>query len=231
MSRTALTAAALVLGMSLAAAQADPAHTITVQGQGEAHGAPDEAQLSAGVSTVAPTADAALAQNARKMTAVFDALKRMGVPERAIQTSNFSVQPQYADNAHGGRQSIAGYEVSNQVDVMLDDTKTLGPALDTLVGAGANQINSVGFAIKDPAALKTAARAAAVADALARAQTYAHAAGASVGTVVTISENGGSEIAPMRGMLFKPMAARAPTPVAAGEMDVTANVTVTFELK
>jgi hypothetical protein len=227
MSRTALTAA-LVLGMSLAAAQADPAHTITVQGQGEAHGAPDEAQLSAGVSTVAPTADAALAQNARKMTAVFDALKRMGVPERAIQTSNFSVQPQYADNAHGGRQSIAGYEVSNQVDVMLDDTKTLGPALDTLVGAGANQINSVGFAIKEPAALKTAARAAAVADALARAQTYAQAAHASVGAVVSIEENGGAEVMPMARARFADL--KMPTPVAAGEMDVTANVTVTFEL-
>jgi uncharacterized protein YggE len=227
-----VSAAVLVVGLGLTAAQAaDPARTITVQGQGEAHGTPDQAQLSAGVATVAPTADAALAQNARKMTGVFDALKRMGVPERAIQTSNFSVQPQYADKPRGGVQAIAGYQVSNEVDVTLDDTRKLGPALDALVAVGANQINSVGFAIKDPHALLNTAREAAVADALARAQTYAHAAGVGVGSVVSIEENGGGEIAPMRGRMAIAAGLAAPTPVAAGEMDVTANVTVTFELK
>jgi uncharacterized protein len=235
MSRNALlrtaSAAALALGLSLATAQADPARTITVSGLGEVHGAPDQAQLSAGVATVAPTADAALAANARKMTGVFDALKRMGVPERAIQTSNFSVQPQYADNPRGGLQSITGYQVSNEVDVTLDDTKKLGPALDALVGAGANQINAVGFGIKDPHALLTTAREAAIADARARAETYARAAGANIGGVVSIQENGGGEIASMDGFKAKAMTIRAPTPVAAGEMDVTANVTVTFELK
>jgi len=235
MSRTAMlrtaSAAVLILGLGLTGAQADPARTITVSGLGEAHGAPDQAQLSAGVATVAPTADAALAANARKMTSVFDALKRMGVPERAIQTANFSVQPQYADNPRGGVQSITGYQVSNEVDVTLDDTKKLGPALDALVGAGANQINSVGFDIKDSHALLTAAREAAIGDARARAETYAHAAGVSVGGVVSIQENGGGEIAPMGKAMMVMRGARAPTPVAAGEMDVTANVTVTFELK
>ncbi len=108
------------------------------------------------------------------------------MPTRAIQTSNFSVQPQYAQNAGNGPERITGYQVSNQVDVTLDDTKKLGPALDALVGAGANQINSVGFDIADPAALQTAAREAAAADALKRAQTYAHAAGVTVGPVLSI---------------------------------------------
>jgi hypothetical protein len=212
------------------AAMADPSRTITVSGSGYVAAVPDQAQLSAGVATVAVTADTALAQNARKMTAVFAALTRLGVPERAIQTSNFSVQPQYAANTNGNLEKITGYQVSNQVDVRLDDTKKLGPALDALVASGANQINSVSFAIRDSETLMTAARQAAVADALNRAQTYAKAAGAGIGSVLSIQENGNEGPRPM-------FAARRVesdaifTPTAAGEQNVTANVTVTFELK
>jgi len=215
--------------VSLPALAADPAHTITVNGQGEARGVPDRAELSAGVSTVAPTANAALAENARKMNAVFDALKLLGVPERAIQTSNFSVQPQYADTTRGnGAPRITGYQVTNNVDVTLDDTRKLGAVLDTLVTAGANQINTVGFDISDPAALQARAREAAMADARTRAQTYARAGGADLGPVVSIQETGGEEPRPM----LRAMAGlAAPTPTAAGELAVTANVSVVFELK
>lgn len=215
-----------------AAAAAQTVRTFSVTGQGEARGVPNQAQLSAGVATVAATADAALAENARKMTGVFDALKRLGVPEKSIQTSNFSVQPQYSQNAPGddAPPKISGYQVSNQVDVTLDDTKTLGPALDALVGAGANQINSVAFAIRDPGALQTTAREAAVADAIHRAQTYAHAAGVTLGQVVSLQE--GETEAPRPMFRMRAMAA-APvsTPTAAGELGVEASVSMVFEIK
>lgn len=213
------------------AAAADTAHTITVSGSAEARGAPDQAQLSAGVTTVAPTAAAALADNARTMTTVFDTLKRLGVPERAIQTTNFSVSPQYPPyNANDrGLQKIVGYQISNQVNVTLDDTRKLGPALDALVHAGANQINSVSFSIKDADALEAKAQADAVADARRRAETYAKAAGVSLGGVVSISEGATEAPRPM----YRAMAAQgAPvTPTAAGEQSVTANVTVVFEIR
>ena len=225
---------AVLIALTPVAAVADPApHTITVSGQAEARGAPNQAMLSAGVVSVAPTAAAALAENARKMTGVFAALKKLGVPERSIQTSNFSVQPQYPpynQNATG-LQRIVGYQVSNQVDVVLDDTAKLGPALDALVGAGANQINSVSFGIKGADALQAKARADAVADARTRAETYAKAAGVSLGSVVSIQENGGFE--PPRPMvMLRAQAAEAPpTPTAAGELGVTANVTMVFEIR
>jgi hypothetical protein len=216
---------------TLPAAAADPTRTITVNGEGEVHGVPDRAELSAGVSTVAPTANAALAENARKMTAVFEALKRLGIAGRAIQTSNFSVQPQYADTTrNNGAPRITGYEVSNEVDVTLDDTKRLGTVLDTLVAAGANQINSVGFDISDPGTLQAKAREAAMADALSRAQTYARAGDVGLGPVVSIQETGGEAPRPMlRATIMAGLA--APTPTAAGELTVTADVTVVFELK
>lgn len=227
--------AAALFGIAAAfaplAAQADPApRTITVSGEGTAAGAPDRAMLSAGVTTLAPTAAQALAANARKMTGVFDALKKLGVPDKAIQTSNFSVQPQYANTTGNEPARITGYIVSNQVDVTLDDVKKLGPALDALVGSGANQVNSVGFAIKDTDTLETKAREAAIADARNRAETYARAAGASLGSVQSIAETGSS--APMPVFRAKAMfAADVATPTAAGELTVTANVSVTFELK
>jgi uncharacterized protein YggE len=225
-------AALLSLFAALApAAAADAARTITVSGTGEARGAPDQAQLSAGVTTTAATADAALAQNARKMTAVFDALKRLGVAEKDIQTSNFSVQPQMTPyNQNGGAQHIVGYQVSNQVDVTLDDTKKLGPALDALVVAGANQINSVSFAIRNADALEAKAQEAAIANAQARAGVYAKAAGVNLGGVVSISEAAAEAPRPM----FRAMAVQQSTPVtptAAGEQSVTANVTVVFDIR
>ena len=206
------------------------AHVISVGGQGQASGVPDQAQLSAGVTTVAASADAALAENARKMTAVFDALRRLGVPDKAIQTSNLSVQPQMADTPNGAPPRIGGYQVSNQVDVTLDDTRKLGPAIDALIGAGANEINSVSFSIRDSEALMQAARKAAIADARKRAQTYAEAAGVTLGGVISIQESGGV-VFPPNARIMSIAPGFAATPTAAGEQSVTANVSVMFELK
>jgi uncharacterized protein YggE len=223
---------ALAFPASLGAARAaETPATISVSGSGDARAVPNQAQLSAGVATTAATANAAMAENARKMTAVFDALKAMGVPENAIQTSNFSVSPQYStDNQSDGRpQRIVGYQVSNQVDVLLDDTKKLGPALDALVGAGANQINSVGFSIRDPAALLTSAREAAVADAMARAHTFARAAGVTLGPILSIQDGGSNE--PSDGLKMLRLAGAMRTPTAAGEQSITANVSMVFAIK
>jgi uncharacterized protein YggE len=217
----------------VAARAADLPHVITVSGEGAAKAVPDQAELSAGVTTTAATAAAALAENAQKMTAVFDALKRMGVPEKAIQTSNFSVSPQYPPYNQNATepQRIVGYQVSNQVDVTLDDTKKLGPALDALVSAGANQINSVGFSIRDAEALLAKARAAAITDAMTRAQTYAQAAGVTLGAVISIQEGATEAPRPMYRMAVAGAPAAHATPTAAGEQSVTANVSVVFEIK
>lgn len=226
-------AAVLALALVAAApANAATPGTLSVVGQGEVHAAPDQAVLSTGVATTAPTAAAALAENAAKMTAVFATLKRLGVPDKSVQTSNFSVSPQYPPyNANdAGVQRIVGYQVSNQVSVTLDDTKKLGPTLDALVAAGSNQINSVGFAIRDPAALLAKARAAAVADAIARAQTYASAAGVTLGAILSIQEAGNEMPRPVYDLVVTAERRAAPTPTAPGEQSVSASVSVVFAI-
>ena len=216
----------LACSLSLPALAADP-HTITMTGHGDIKAVPDIATVNAGVTTNAPTAAAALAANSARMNQLFDALRKLGVPDHNIQTSGFSVSPQYTNGDNNAPRRLTGYQVNNEVGVRLEDVTRVGAALDTLAGAGANQMNGINFDIANPAPALEKARIQAVADARARAQTYAQAAGVSLGSIISISEGGG-ETAPRP--MFRVMAMAAPTPVAPGEQSVTADVTVVWEI-
>jgi uncharacterized protein YggE len=202
--------------------------TITMTGHGEVRAAPDMVSVTAVVTTSAATAAAALAANTVRMKTVFAALEKLGVAERNIQTVNFSVSPQYA-NGNNEPPRLTGYQVNNEVSVRLDDVAKLGGALDALVSAGANQMNGINFDIREPAPLLEKARTGAVADAQLRAQTYAKAAGVSLGAIQSISEGGG-EVRPLRMAAPMVFAAKA-VPVAAGEQSVTADVSMVWEIR
>jgi uncharacterized protein YggE len=210
-----------------APAGAGEARTITMAGHGEAGAAPDLVTINAGVTTNAATAAAALAANTARMQQVFAALQALNVPRKNIQTTGFSVSPQYSNGQNNETQRLTGYRVGNRLRVRLEDVAALGKALDALVSAGANQMDGIAFAIANPAPLLEKARADAIADARERAQTYARAAGVTLGPIVSISE-GGSGPQPMYRMMA--MAAAAPVPVAAGEETVSADVSVVWEI-
>jgi uncharacterized protein len=234
--RIAMLALPLVLcAPALAQAQtgADPGpRLLTVGGEGEVKAKPDQAVLSAGVVSDAKAAADALAANSRKMNQVFATLKRFGIPDKSIQTSDFSVSPQYPDYNSKEPRRIAGYEVSNTVTVTVDDLGKLGPALDALVASGANSLGGIGFSVRDEKPLEAAAREAAVKDAMAKAEALARAAGVTLGPIVSIGEGQVAAPMPMRRMMaVAPMAAAAPPPVAAGEESVTASVTVMWEIR
>lgn len=231
--KATLALAALLTLVAPLSLRAEPQaqRTLTMQGQGEVKAAPDSAQLAAGVTAQGRTAAEALAANTRAMNGVFATLKQSGIPEKAIQTSDFSVAPRYAAQRPGGEENhIVGYQVSNTVNVTLDDLAKLGPILDALVTAGANQVNGVSFTIRDPKLLLTRAREEAVKDALARAQTYAAAAGVTLGPILSIGEGGSDMPRPMFRMAMA-MAPAAPPPIAGGEQSVTANVSITWEIR
>jgi uncharacterized protein YggE len=228
----ALSTVAAILRPSMAAAAdtAVPQRTITVSGEGEAKAVPDEAHLSAGVVSEARKAADALAANTRAMNEVFATLKRFGIPDKAIQTSEFSVEPQMQPERNGNSAAkISGYMVSNTVNVTVDLPK-LGPALDALVASGANSLGSVAFAIRDPKPLLARARAKAIKDAMERAQSYATAGGLALGPILSVSEGGAEMPRPIYAARMM-AAAPAPPPVAAGEESVSTNVTVTFEIR
>lgn len=209
----------------------DDMTTLEVSAQSDVKAAPDMATVSAGVMTTADTADAAMKANATSMTAVFNALKKAGVPEKDIQSAGININPQYH---YGQNESprVTGYQASNTVSVVLRNLDNIGPVLDALVAQGANQLNGPVFGIEDSDPLLDKARAAAVKKARARADIYAAAAGLKVKRIISISENAGYVVQPPMPMM-KAMAmdhAQASTPVAPGEVGLSATINVKFEL-
>ncbi len=209
---------------------------LTVTAEGQAHRAPDLAVFTAGVTTQGKTASQALAANSQAMTAVIAELKKAGVASRDIQTSNLSVSPVYEEQtpqpAIRPRRTVGpviiGYQVSNQVNVRQRKLDAYGATIDALVSAGANQINGPSFTVDEPSAALDEARLEAMKTARARADLYARAAGMRVLRIVSIAEGGGNFAQPM--MFARAKAMDAAAPVEAGEVNLSANVTVQFEL-
>ncbi len=192
---------------------------------------PDTLRLTAGVMSQAPAAADAMAGNAARMNAVVAALKSAGVAAADIQTSSLSLNPQYR-YVPNQPQILTGYQARNSVTVKTQKLGDAGKLIDALVKAGANEVNGPMFSVADPEAALNKARAAAMAKARARAEVYAAAAGMVVKRIASISEPGAEPLQPIaRPMMARMAAAEAdPTPVAPGEMALSASVTVTFEL-
>ena len=199
---------------------------ITVIGSGTIEATPDTATVNIGVETNAPSTQEALNQNNQQTQAVIDQIKNLGVDEKDIQTSGFNIYPTY--NTDG--QQITGYNVSNTVTVKIRDLANAGTLLDQVVSAGANRIYGISFSVDDPTALYDQAREAAVAEARARAEKMAKAAGVSVGKVLVITESLGSTpvVMPIAAGM---MADASKVALQPGSSSFTAQVQVTFELR
>lgn len=214
-----------------------PSNTLlTVNAEGRATRAPDVAVFTAGVASTGTTAGQALSANASAMNRVIAALEKAGVASRDIQTSNLSLNPVYAEprrlpngSVEQGPPRITGYQVSNQVTVKQRNLDQFGRVIDTLVSAGANQVNGPSFQVDNSDAATDEARVDAIKKARARAELYARAAGLRIVRVLTISESGGyAPPVPMYRMAVA-QAAEA-SPVAPGEVALNVNVAVQFEL-
>ena len=224
----ALLMVAVLPASALAADNTAPQRTIIVTGEGEVLGKPDQARIAAAVVNQAPTAEAAAQENATAMNRVLSAIAALGIPPNKIQTSNYSVQPQYPATTVN-RNNITGYQVTNELTITVDDLSKLGTISDTLVHNGANQLGGVAFTIADPKPLTDRARTAAVNDARAKAQTLAAAAGVRLGPLLTIQEGPG---------VFRPTPFAAPraleaasTPIAVGEQPIIVAVTLTYAIQ
>ncbi len=211
---------------------------LTVSAEGRSARKPDLALFTAGVTSTGKTAGEALAANSADMNRVIAALKRGGIADKDIQTSNLSLNPVYApqrprpDGTMEPEQPlIVGYQVSNTVNVRQRKLGEFGRVIDTLVSAGANQVGGPGFQIDNPDEALDEARVAAMKKARERADLYARAAGLKVLRILSISEAGGYAPQPQM-MNTRAMAADAggAPPVAAGEVSLSASVTVQFEL-
>ncbi|MBC7769218.1 MAG: SIMPL domain-containing protein [Phycisphaerales bacterium] len=222
----------------LAAAQEEgQAHAHGVQGtllsvsaDGSSEARPDMATINLGVTTDGQTAQAALQENARRMTSLTQALRRAGIAERDIQTSNVSVNPQqqYRENEP---PLITGYQANNTVTARIRNVNNVGRVIDAAVASGGNTIHGVSFSHADQEAQLDIARRDAIAEARRRAELYANALGMRVHRIVAVQEGGGYAPPMPMAMARMETAQDASTPISPGEIETRVSVNVTFELR
>lgn len=205
----------------LAARAADK--TVTVSGEATIAVAPDTAIIRIGVTSQGKTAREASDANSQKMTAVLASIKSSGIADKDVQTSRLTLQPQYDPNKAGPAR-LLGFQVTNQVTIKIRDVDSLAGVLDKAIGAGANEMSGIEFIVSEQSKLLDQARDEAIADARRKADLYAKAAGAKLGAVVAIAEEGAAPPRPIAAMRA------APVPVAPGERELRAVVTVSYEL-
>ena len=205
-----------------------PANTVTASGAGTAQAVPDTAEMSFGVTTTSPNAKTALEEASRSAEKIASAVKKQGVAGEDIQTQDVSVYPQYVDQ--NGKQVVTGYQASLRVRVKVRDIAKLGDVISAANAAGANDISGPSFTVADPAPARAKAIEEAVADARTSAEAMAKAAGKSVGDVLSMSSSDAGMVA--REMFSAAdMGAAKSVPIEPGQLDISANVVVVFELK
>jgi uncharacterized protein len=219
-----LSAAIVLPVVTPALAQEPPTRLVSVTGTGVVEAAPDMATLMIGVTTQGETAAATLTANSAATDAVIARLAAAGIEARDMQTSNLSLNPNWT-GYDTPTPTISGYVAQNLLTIRVRKLEMVGKVLDAAVADGANTLNGLTFGLADPGPALDEARKEAVADARARAELLAGAAGVKLGDVLSISDSGGFvDPAPMY------RAEASAVPVAAGELGITANVTVTYEI-
>ena len=225
-----------------ALAQPEPPHppgprpaTFVLSGEGSATAAPDIAVLTSGVVSQGDTARAALDTNTAAMQKLIASLKDAGIEPKDIQTSGFSIQPRYVySQRNDGQQEpprIVGYEVRNNITGTVRDLSKLGAILDSAVTEGSNQISGLAFDVSNKTALLNEARKRAFADAKAKAELYAEAAGLKLGRLRDLSEQAGAFPPPRPMMRMEAAAApKADVPIEQGEQELQVNITATWEI-
>lgn len=203
--------------------------TIVVSGTGRVALDPDVAELRLGVAVSRPSVEAARSAAAEEMSAILAAVMGAGVAQRDVRTTLLSVQPRY-DYRDGKAPTLVGYDLTNVVEVTARDLADLGSIIDGALSAGATSLDGLSFRVDDPHEAERAARTAAVAEARARAEVLAEAAGVTIAGVADIVEGGPPPSWPQSKSSRMLQAADAGTPVEAGTTEISVSVTVTFRI-
>src|SRR3989344_4111193 len=233
-----------IQGLRYIGAGVQPANTIKVSGYGEAFGAADIATFNFSVVSEKSTVAAAQTDATNKINAITKYLKDAGIEEKDIQTTDYSVNPQYEYNqivcvsypCPGGKQLLKGYQVRQTTTIKVRDLAKAGELLTGVGGKGATEVSGLNFTFDDPNKLQNDARGKAISDAKTKADQLAKQLGVSLVRVVSFNENGGGYPTPMYYAKDTAVGmggaepARAPE-ISVGQNKVTSNVSVTYEIR
>jgi uncharacterized protein len=204
-------------------------HTLSVTGSGKVTVIPDIATINLGVVIERPTAKAAREAAAVAMTAVVDAVRKLGIADKDIATANVSLNPVY-DYPNNAAPKIRGYQLQNTISITVRDLAKLSDLLDNSVIAGATTVNGISFDVADRTAAEAQAREAAVKDARTKADTLANGLGVRITGVASVAESVSTPIWYQGNYAPSAVAGdkAAQTPVLPGSTDVVITVQVAF---
>lgn len=213
----------------------DVRDVITLSGEGKVTAKPDIAYLSLGIFSTGADVASTQKRNTEQMNAITSAMKAFDIKDEDLQTSNYSVSPEY--DYRDGKQTLRGYRVSQNLSIKIRDLSKIGDILAKAGELGSNEIYGVTFNVDDPTELESQARDEAISDAKDKADALARQLGVRLGRIVSFSEDGYVPTA-MRSdysAYAKEQAmgvGGAPSPdIQSGSLDVVKNVSVTFEIK
>ena len=222
---------AFILSACGPAAAQPVSRTLSVNGLGTSNLTPDIAYIYIGVHSEGPAASEVVSANKVQTQAVLDALKKAGVAEKDLRTTNFSIYPSQQYDA-AGKQTSTNYVVDNTVYVTVRNLDGLGALLDDTISAGANSINSIQFDVADKTAAVKEARAKAVEDAKTQAKELADAAGVSLGEIQSISFYDNSPVPMAEGKGGGGVAAAsAPVSIQPGQLTISVSVSAIYTIK
>ncbi len=218
-------------GTAFAQETQPPTRTLNVTGSGKVFLSPDIAYISIGVHTEGENAAEAVSSNTTQSKKVAQVLSGLGIADKDIQTSNFSIYPQqeYDDK---GQVTGTKYVVDNTVYVTIRDLSKIGNILDAVVSAGSNSISGIQFDVEDKVGALSEARKAAVADAQAQADELAKAAGVKLGPIQSINVYGGFPVPVFEGKGGGGgVQAATEVPISPGQLTLTVEVNVIYEIR
>ena len=209
---------------------------IWVTGEGKVTVVPDVAILSVGVQAQEASVARAQAEASTAMNAVISELKSAGVADKDIKTQSFNIQQLTRWDNDKQQPIVIGYQVNNVVTARVRQVNNTGAVLDAIARAGGDftRVNGISFTVDDPSPFQKQARQKAMADAGAKARQLADSAGVKLGAPLYINESGGNVPIPyLQGAMAAagPVPAPAPPPISPGEMDITLNVQVVYEIR
>ncbi len=202
--------------------------TFNVTGEGTVAIKPDIALLNVGISAQGATVKAAQDQINTVSSKVAEAIKKLGVDQKDIQTSNYNINPNYDYQASTRR--ITGYSASTNLTIKVRNIDLVNQVIDISTVNGANQVGAITFDVDDKSKPENDARVKAVAEAKKKAESAAKIAGFRLGKMVNYSENFGGGPQPIRAMLQAAGGGPVETKIEPGSSEIRITVTISYEI-
>ncbi len=207
----------------------DTIPSILVHGEATVSAEPDEANVDIGIVSQASTSQAAADLNAKQANTVMQALRTL-LPSANVKTVNFAVNPNYRYPKDGGAPTVLGYTANNTVRVVLDDISKLRRVIDAATQAGASNVNRLTFGLRDEKAVRSRALAEAAKQARAGAEALAASLKVKLGRLLRVEEGQPVIVAPAREIELGKAESADQGPILPGNIEVHANVKLTFAL-